>query len=139
MELKANSKVYLDTNIFIYYFEDHPRFAKKIEELFDIGFDKNMTFVSSELLYLETLVLPYKKVDRAMSNLYLNIEKHIPNFYLAPINKSVLLQAAKIRAKYGFKSPDSIHLATAVTENCDLFFGFDKQLMKYEKINVRFF
>lgn len=136
MELKQDSKIYLDTNVFIYFFENNPKYIKKVEDLFEQSVNKNVSLVSSELLYLELLVLPYKEKNKKISNLYLNIEKYIPNLKLIPISKKILTMASKIRATYNYKSPDSIHLSTAKLEGCDMFCGSDKSLKGFKELNV---
>jgi len=136
MGLKQNSKIYIDTNLFIYYFENNPNFADKVEKLFEEILNKNIKLISSELLYLELLVLPKKEKNKKIIALYTNIEKHVPNLTLIPITKQTLTQASEIRANYNYKSPDSIHLATAKIEKCDYFYGSDKQLKNYKDVKV---
>lgn len=45
-------------------------------------------------------------------------------------------RATEIRARHGFKTPDAIHLACAVTTKCDLFLTNDKQLERFKEIAV---
>ncbi|PIR43828.1 hypothetical protein COV24_00690 [candidate division WWE3 bacterium CG10_big_fil_rev_8_21_14_0_10_32_10] len=136
MELKDNSKIYVDTNLFIYYFENNQKYVHKVEKLFGESLNKNIQIICSELLYLELLVLPYTKNNIRVINLYKNLEKYIPNLTLMPISKKILIESAKIRSNYSFRSPDSIHLATAFTEKCKYFYGSDKKLKSYKETHV---
>ena len=45
---------------------------------------------------------------------------------IIPIDRSILLQAANLRATNNLKTPDAIHAATALSVNCDLFITNDK-------------
>ena len=87
MELRPNSKVYIDTNLFIYYFENNPQYGNKVKNLFETLIEQNIKIISSELLYLELLVLPYKINNKNIIDLYTNIEKHIPNLQLIKLDK----------------------------------------------------
>ena len=136
MDIKQNSKIYLDTSLFIYFFENNPKYISKVENLFEQAINKNVSLISSELLYLELLVFPYKEKNKKIENLYLNIEKYVPSLNLIPVTKKILTTAAKIRAEYNFKSPDAIHLATAKVEGCDQFYGSDKKLKSFNDPKV---
>ena len=136
MGLKQNPKIYIDTNMFIYYFENNPTYANKVEGLFEEIIGKNIQLISSELLYLELLVLPKKENNNKIIDLYTNIEKYIPNLRLVPVSKQVLIQASEIKADYNLKSPDSIHLATAKLENCKHFYTSDRKLKNYKDVKV---
>jgi predicted nucleic acid-binding protein len=45
----------------------------------------------------------------------------ITKIKLQPITLSILREGANLRAKTKFKTPDAIHVATALSLNCDLF------------------
>jgi predicted nucleic acid-binding protein len=45
------------------------------------------------------------------------------------------LQAAQIRAKYNFKTPDAIFIATAIEEGAEVFITNDIRLKKMDEIN----
>jgi predicted nucleic acid-binding protein len=48
----------------------------------------------------------------------------------------VIDRGTELRAKYGFKAPDAIHLAAAIEGNCDVFLTNDYALAKCEEIKV---
>jgi predicted nucleic acid-binding protein len=45
---------------------------------------------------------------------------------LIPIDRSLLVAATKLRVKYKLKTPDAIHVATALSINCNRFITNDK-------------
>jgi len=136
VELVANSKIYIDTNLFIYYFENNPKYTSKVESIFEESIDKNIQLISSELLYLELLVLPNKERNNKILNLYKNIEDYMPSLKLINISKEILIGASEIRARYNYRSPDSIHLATAKVEKCKYFYGADKNLKSFKDVEI---
>jgi predicted nucleic acid-binding protein len=49
-----------------------------------------------------------------------------PNLTLQPITAVVLEKVIELRAQFGFKTPDAIHLATGLLAGCDLFVTGDQ-------------
>ena len=55
---------------------------------------------------------------------------------MVPLDESVSLRAAELRAKYGIKTPDAIQLASVIFKNGDVFITNDNRLDAVEEINV---
>ncbi|BAZ06626.1 type II toxin-antitoxin system VapC family toxin [Calothrix sp. NIES-3974] len=81
--------------------------------------------VSSELILMETLVLPLRNSNSILINAYeqLLISSEMR---LIPISQSILQQAANIRATTNIKTPDAIHVATALSDRCNQFITNDR-------------
>lgn len=60
---------------------------------------------------------------------------HFPNLYLRDIDSKVAIRAAKLRARYGTKTPDSIFVATAFEEQASAIITNDIRLRKIEGID----
>ena len=57
------------------------------------------------------------------------------NINVIAADRTIALKAAELRAKHkGYKALDSIHLATAVINNCTAFITNDKQLRQSREI-----
>lgn len=69
--------------------------------------------------------------------MYEDIEVYIAGLKLIPVSKDILIEAARIRAKYNYRSPDAIHLATAKKLKCESFYGSDKKLRAFKDVNVK--
>jgi predicted nucleic acid-binding protein len=52
------------------------------------------------------------------------------------ITREVIDKATELRARYGFKTPDAIHLAAAITSACDVFLTNDHRLDRCSEIKV---
>ncbi|MDA8223254.1 MAG: PIN domain-containing protein [Desulfitobacterium hafniense] len=59
-----------------------------------------------------------------------------PNLGLREIDQNVALQAARLRARYGFKTPDALFLATALEEKAEAFITNDVLLQGIENIEI---
>ena len=52
------------------------------------------------------------------------------------LSREVIDRATDIRAHYGFKTPDAIHLAAAILSNCELFLTNDRRLDQFTGLPV---
>ena len=52
------------------------------------------------------------------------------------INADIAKKTAEIRAKYGFKTPDAIQLASALHSDSIFFITNDNQLNKFKELKV---
>ncbi|MGH7454156.1 MAG: type II toxin-antitoxin system VapC family toxin [bacterium] len=52
------------------------------------------------------------------------------------ISREIIERATELRAKYNFKTPDSIHLAAAITSSCEVFFTNDHRLDRCTEIKI---
>jgi predicted nucleic acid-binding protein len=55
---------------------------------------------------------------------------------IVPLSREVIDLATSLRARYGFKTPDCIHLAAAIVNQCDLFLTNDRRLCRCRDIAV---
>lgn len=55
---------------------------------------------------------------------------------LIELNQEIAEKAAEIRADYGFKTPDSIQLATAAYSGADVFYTNDLKLSRFNELTI---
>ena len=121
MELKPKHKmdrVYLDTNIFIYFLEGVGEFADKVREIVKYLHDNKIEIITSELTMAECLVKPMQDNNIELVALYNDFLQNRANFWVMPISKIILMGSAKVKADTKGKLPDCIHLATAKHTDC---------------------
>ena len=130
-------KVFVDTAPFIYFIEsdDHNlRYHEKVKEFFKYGYDNDKDFVTSVITMQEYFVFPYRNKDYTFIDMFHRLVS-ITNMEIVEINQEIAKKAAQIRAEYkGFKAMDSLQLAVACLEKCDLFLTNDKQLRQFMEI-----
>ena len=73
-----------------------------------------------ELTLLEVLVGPIKRGMTELVELYKTQLVPGGSLDMLPVTRTVLEEAAKIRAAHNLKPPDAIHLASAITANCSI-------------------
>jgi len=114
--------VYLDSCIAIYLVEEHSLYRAVIE---DALADLNGLVCHSPLTVLECIVLPLrlKRDDlvRKFSRFFaLNTRLAMPD--------AVYSEAARLRAEFGLKTPDALHMATAQFHDCSELWTNDNRL-----------
>ena len=117
---------YLDTNVIISVIEAtnalgsaQARFIERV----DAG---EVEACTSELTLAECLVKPFAARDLVAIRAFLTFLDGRPVLPVLPIDRAILLSAARLRAQLGNKLPDAIHVATALAAGCDLFVTSDK-------------
>lgn len=129
-----NRRIGLDTNVLIYYIEEHPLFLKKVEPLIDIIAEGKATGITSYVTLLELLVKPIKEGRFDLVEQYKTIlTDHLE---IIPLDEKVAVKAAELRAKYGIRTPDAIQLASVICNNGEVFITNDIKLRDVEEIKV---
>lgn len=117
MEITDKSIITLDTNCFIYYFEDNAKYAPKLELIYNKIQDGSIHGNMSILSFLEILVKPKKENNIFLENRYKVILNNYPNLNIVELSLSIADLAAKLRAIYNLKTPDAIIFATSLYTN----------------------
>lgn len=130
-------KVFVDTAPFIYYIEGNignPVYSEKAKKFFKCSYESGIKLLTSVITIEEYKVFPYRNNRHELIESFERLIR-ILNIEFVNIDKTVADKAAQIRAVYkGFKGMDSLQLAAACSEKCDLFLTNDKQLKQFKNI-----
>lgn len=125
-------RVYLDTAPVIYLVEDiDPYFAIIAQRLSD----RNITQVCGELMRLEARVKPIRLGQAALLSAF---DAYFADIIseIIPLTRAVIDGATNLRARYNFRTPDALQLASAIAGGCELFLTNDVALRKCTEIEV---
>jgi predicted nucleic acid-binding protein len=112
--LRRNPRVALDTNIFVYQLESHPRYKPLTKVVFDELDDGGISAVASTITMTELLVPAYRQQDDQRVDQFYGWLSTYPNLeWLAP-DLEIADLAAELRASHNLKTPDALHAATAI-------------------------
>jgi predicted nucleic acid-binding protein len=114
--------IYLDACLVIYLAEAHPRWGETIAAAIEAA---DARFSISPLVKCECLVGPMKRGDPVLQRAYTEL---FDQFISLPMPESVYLLAAELRARFGLKTPDALHLACAQHHRCDALWTNDDRL-----------
>jgi len=130
------SRAYLDACTIIYLIEAASPFHQKtVERLGRLGTDPSTLLVTSRLSMIECRTKPMKDQDSPLLAAYDDFFTR-KRLLLAEITPEVIEHATALRAKHGFRTPDAIHLATAVEEKADVFLTGDIALQACREVPV---
>lgn len=118
----------VDTAIFIYFIEEHPRFLPLIEPLFREADKGHRELVTSALTLLEVLVVPYRSGDHLLAERHESLLTHSRGVRLVEISRDHLRAVAQLRAASGAKTPDVLPLVAALGAGCATFLTNDRKL-----------
>lgn len=126
--IPAASRVYLDTNIWIYALEGFAPFRFALAALFARIDSGELTAITSELTLAEALVKPLSLPQPRLEQLYVDTLQSGATLTMAPITREILIEAARVRAKHAsLKLADAIHAATSSAHRADVFVTNDSR------------
>jgi predicted nucleic acid-binding protein len=120
--------VALDTSVFIYLIEEHPRFLPLVLPLFVEADEGRRELVTSGLTLLEVLVVPYRAGNRHLAEQYELLLTRSRGVRMLDVTRDQLRAAAQLRAATGVKTPDALHLVAALGAACKTFLTNDREL-----------
>jgi len=135
-ELADHRIVLLDSCIWIYFLEDHPLHADRIERMLRSAGKAKTELLVSELSLMEIVTGPLRQGNRRISGEYQLYLDRFPGLRLIPISRAILLRAAHLRVRYGMKTPDAIIIATAINEGATLVVSNDRSWRSVKETEV---
>ena len=115
--------IYLDACLVIYAVEMHPQIYAPLQHAMAAA--GGAQFAISPLVKCECLVAPHKRSDPALLQRF---ESFFAQLVQLPIVEADFLQAAQLRARFGLRTPDALHLACAQRHQCTALWTNDARL-----------
>lgn len=120
--------IYLDSCLLVYAVEEDPVFGPSTKlRLAQAADTEDAVLAISPLVRLECLVGPMKSGDRALR---LRYERALSLLRLLDMPPAVYDGAAELRARYGLRTPDALHLACAQHHGCRALWTNDDRLAR---------
>lgn len=117
--------IYLDACLIIYLVEQHSPWGPAVAEA--LARTGEGRFGISPLVKCECLVAPIKRGDPLLRQAYVEFFDQLAALSMP---EAIFLQAAELRAHFGLKTPDALHLACAQHHRCDEFWTNDDRLAR---------
>lgn len=117
--------IYLDTCLVIYAFETDTVFGERVKQR--LAREPAERFAISPLVKFECLVGPMQSGNLVLQRYY---EAGLEQFIQLPMPEPVFLLGAQLRARFGIKTPDALHLAAAQFHHCDALWTNDERLSR---------
>ena len=130
------SRIFWDTNLFIYLLEDYGKLSGRVAEI------RNRMLTRKDQLYTSTLTLGEILVKPRASHDEAGIEKFIGTLnslaVLVPFDQKVAQIYASVRQDRFVRAPDAIQLACAASAQIDLFITNDERLSRKSVPGIHF-
>jgi predicted nucleic acid-binding protein len=127
-DLRAYSRVALDTNVVIYALDDVAPYKELAQHLLRLMQQGLITGVVSTIVESETLVKPLRQQDWAVLAKVELFFRSSPNLVIRSFDRAVARRAAMVRAGSRLPLPDAIIVATGLEERCDALVGNDRSI-----------
>ncbi|MGQ9555847.1 MAG: type II toxin-antitoxin system VapC family toxin [Anaerolineae bacterium] len=126
----------LDTMVFIYAFERHRQHGPVAQTVFTCLQSGICRGCVSVLALGEVLTGAKKAGDSNLSLRYWDVFRRFPNLAMYDVDAVVVERMADLRVTYNLRTPDAIHLATAMAHDAKLFLTSDSDLQRVQEITV---
>ena len=132
--LASHAVIGLDTAIFIYHLEAHPRYQPLTQELLAGIQAGRQTAITSTVTVMELTVRPWQVGRPAAAREYEVLLVHFPHLTLADVTRDVARRAAQLRARHRLRPADALQVATALVHGATAFVTNDRRLMRLTPI-----
>ena len=130
------SRIFWDTHLFIYLFEDKGELAERVVSLRERMIERQDQLLTSALTLGEILVKPVEAGDAALMRRY---ERAITaSAAVLPFDQAAAAVFAKVRRGGSIRPADAIQLACASVAGVDLFITNDQRLSRQVVPGIHF-
>ena len=130
------SRIFWDTNLFIYLWEDYGVVSETVRDLRTKMLHRGDQLLTSTLTLAEILVKPTAAGDAELCRKYEDAISSVA--LLIPLDTKVAKIFAAIRRDWLLKAPDVIQLASAASVGADLFITNDARLQGKHVPGIQF-
>ena len=118
----------LDTAPIIYFIEGNPLYVEMMRSFFLAVQKDEFAVVTSTITLLETLVVPLRHGNINLAQQYRDILLKTKGHTTISLFPNIAEEAARLRASYNIRTPDSIQMATAILGGASFFLTNDTHL-----------
>ena len=129
-------RVYVDTNIFIYFLERNDRYFESVVPFFQLFNDGLSLAYTGDAVVAETLYKPYQVNDTLRVSEFKEFFSNDEFITVLPHTKKVFELAAELSPKRGMKLIDALHYATAALAGCKFILTNDQGFTSSESMEV---
>ena len=135
IEFAASARVYVDTNIWIYFIEAAPGFSQQVIQIFARVEDAGARLVTNELAIAECIYKPSRDRQQKTLDVYESLFA-CGEIDISPLDGGLARRAAQAGGELGLKLFDSIHYLSALEEGCDFFLTSDHRFQSGPSMEI---
>jgi predicted nucleic acid-binding protein len=128
--------LYVDSAPFIYFTEKRVGAVDKMRAIFTTMNTGQFEIITSPITLPETLMKPLQAKDELLIRQYRAMFFHTKGIAVTDITVPIGNVAADLRAHYNLRTPDALHIATAIGVGCDAFLTNDLGLKRVSELKI---
>lgn len=129
-------RIYLDTNILIYLLEGSSHLEKPLLQVKQLIEYRKAGFVVSALVFAEILPPLAASGNQARVDAAREFLSATGAFEIISADTEICTHAGMLRGIHRMKTPDAIHVATAIASGCDILLTNDRQIRSPQGLEV---
>ena len=118
----------IDSMVFVYHFEGNEEFGPAAGRLLRSAEEGECRLVCSIVSLLEVLVVPKRQGREDLCRIYREVFESFPHLSMLPVDADIAEIASDLRSVHNLRTPDAIHLATAMHAGAVAFVSQDGRL-----------
>ena len=126
----------IETAPFIYFVEKHPTYIDRMRTIFQQVNTGHLEVFASAITLTEVLVMPIQTGHAAYQREYRDMLLNTEHITIVSVSPAIAERAAHLRAKYRLRTPDALHVATAILSGCNAFLTNDTGLRRVTELQV---
>lgn len=126
----------VETAPFIYFVERNPIYVDRVRAIFQYIAARNLRVASSAITLTEVLVMPIQTGHVRYQSEYREMLLNTDGITTFAVSPEIAEKAAHLRAQYKLRTPDALHVATAIQAGCDAFLTNDSGIRRVTDIRV---
>jgi len=126
----------IDSCIFIYQLEEHPRYARATSRVFDWLEKPGALAFTSTVTMVELLVQPYREGHRTAADACFGLLTRFPHLEWVSVDLEIADMAARIRSEYRLKMPHALQAATALSRSLTGFLTNDPSFQRLTEMDI---
>lgn len=126
----------IETAPFIYFVEQHPTYIDRMRAIFQQVNQGTPQVVTSVITLTEVLVMPIQTGHTRYEQEYRDMLLNTAYITTLPVSAAMAERAGHLRAQYRLRTPDALHIATALEAGCQAFLTNDRDLKRVRELRV---
>jgi predicted nucleic acid-binding protein len=121
--LPPDALVLLDSAPIIYILEDHPKYRRRFEPIFDSHAAGHVRFAVTTITIAEVLTGPLAAGEEMLARRYRGV---LESWQVIDMDADIAESAARMRGLFGLKLADAVQVASAIAINADALVTHDR-------------
>ena len=131
--LPSDALLLLDSAPIIYILEDHPKFRRRFEPLFEAHAAGSLRFAVTTITIAEVLTGPLGAGEEMLARRYRSI---LESWQVIALDTGIAESAARMRGLFRLRLADAVQVASAVAINADALVTHDRDFSSVKGLRI---